>query len=196
MSNVTIKGSGLKPNFDWIRQTYGDDAWSRVLESLSAEERAQAASLSPALMYPAALLDHVCVALVAQRFPGDRDGAARAFHEMGIHTAEVELTGIYSAFLKLTSPEKTFKRSASLLATLYTGVDAEAQVVDEGGGRKVGTLHVRGLGEVAYASPRLAGFAEYAFGKLRVKDLRVSERSWAAGGIRSDELVFDVSWVE
>lgn len=196
MSDVTIKGAGLKPNFDWIRQTYGEDAWREIIESLDPQDRSRIEIVSPTLMYPISVFDHVCVAFADRHYLGDRSGAASAFRRMGEFAAQAELSGIYSAFLKIGSPEMTFKRAANLLATLYTGVSADASVTDEGDGKRWGVLTVRGLGEVAYASPRLVGFAEYTFSKLRVKDLRVSERSWDAGALRSDELIFDVRWVQ
>lgn len=191
-----MKGSGFKPNLDWIRRTYGEEVWTAILSRLQPDERRQIELANAALSYPADLVDRVMTAFADVRFPNDRAAAGEAFRAMGRAAAAEGLTGIFSVFLKVASPEATFKRAAGLIANIYTGVEGVAEVRDEGGGRKLGILTVRGLGEVAFASPRLCGFAEGAFARLKIHDLKVRERSWDAGAIRSDELVFEVRWAE
>lgn len=193
---VTMKGSGLKPNLDWIRSTYGDSVWAAVVDRLDAEERQQIEMLNAAVSYPVSLLDHVVRAFAEVRFPGDSRGAGEACIAMGKAAAEAGLSGIFSVFLKVSSPEATFKRAVNLLSTLYSGVTAEADVTTQGDGSKLGVLTVNGLGEIAYAGPRLIGFAEATFARLRVRDVSVRERGWEQGRITADPLVFEVRWRE
>lgn len=196
MPTVTMKGSGFKPNLDWIRRTYGEEVWNGVLARLNPEERRQVELVNAALSYPSDLVDHVMASFAEVRFPNNRLGAGEAFRAMGRAAAEEGLSGIFSVFLKIASPEMTFKRAVGLISNIYSGVEADADVRDEGNGRKLGILVVHGLGEVSYASPRLCGYAEGAFSRLKVRDLSVRERTWDAGAVRSDELVFEVRWTE
>lgn len=194
MAEVTVKGSGMTPSIEWIKQRYGDAAWELMLGMLDEDEAAQLRMLNPTLAYPIKTLDDVMIVFAQTQFPGDRDGADHAFRDMGHHAAAIGLSGIYSAFLKLSSPSATFKRAAPMLTSIYTGVTGEAELNDQAAGESAGTLTIHGLGGLSYAGPRLCGFGEEALLRAGATDVRIEERSWVAGMAKADPLVFDATW--
>lgn len=193
MAATMVLGTALKPNIDWMRQDCGEDGWTRVLDQLGPEDRKSIELLNGAMKYPASLFDALNRAYAGIRYPGDTRGAGEAFKRMGRHTAEEHLSGIYSVFLRLASPEGTLTRVPSLLGRLYEGVGGEAEVLSAPGGPR-GIMRVTGLGDVAFTGPRLIGWAEGALAKTGAKNARVVERSWEAGRLSADPLVFELYW--
>ncbi len=193
MSDVTIKGSGIAPNIEWIKLRYGEAGWDTLCEHLDPEEVQQLNTLNPVMMYPISLLDHIMVALEQTQFPGDLVTADGVFREMGRHAASVGLSGIYSAFLKIASPVATFKRSGSMLEALYTNVTCETEVLEQASSGVKARITIHGL-EVSYAAPRFAGFGEEAIERAGAKNLKIEEESWGAGIIKADPLVFHLTW--
>jgi hypothetical protein len=175
VANSTLKGTAVLPNLAWIKSTYGESVWEQILARLTDEEREQVRFISGAGTYPVTLLSAVNGAFVDIACRGDRNSAGTAFRKMGHHIAEDNLGGIYSLFVRFASPEKVLGKIPSIVSTMYTGVTADHQESADGHGS---TVHIRGLGELTYAGPRLCGWAEAALEKVGAKDVRVSERSW------------------
>ena len=187
----TIKGTAVKPNLEWMRQTYGEAVWDEILARLTDEERSQVAFISGANSYPVTLLSAVNTAFVDVVCHGNRTAAGEAFRKLGRHIAEDNLSGIYSIFIRFASPEKVLGKIPSIVSTMYTGVTADHEDSPDGHGSIV---HIRGLGELTYAGPRLCGWAEAALEKVGARGVRVAEKSWDAGLIASDELTLVLSW--
>ena len=68
----------------------------------------------------------------------------------------------------------TLARIAQVVQTLYEGATTELEHTP---GEKAGVVHIRGLGEFAYASPRLCGWAERALERLTSLHLRCERGS-------------------
>ena len=193
MSEPRVLGTVLKPNLDWMRERCGPDGWARVLGRLDPDDRRDVELVNGALKYPLALFDRVSRAFADEVFAGDMRRAGTAFREMGRYTGAEQLGGIYSVFLRVSSPEATLKRAPSLIDRLYEGVRGESEVLSAPGGPR-GTMTVYGLGDLAYSGPRLAGWAEAALDKVGVRNIRVEERAWQSGRITADPLVFELYW--
>lgn len=194
MSEPRVLGTALKPNLDWMRQRAGDEGWARMLARLEPDDRRDVELANGALKYPLSLFDRVSRAFAAEVFSGDMRRAGEAFREMGRYTGAEQLGGIYSVFLRVSSPEATLKRAPQLLDRLYEGVTGESEVLQVTPGGPKGTMTVHGLGDVAYSGPRLAGWAEAALDKVGVRNIRVEERAWQRGQITADPLVIELYW--
>lgn len=193
MADVTVKGSGIRPAVDWIRQKYGDQLWETMLDSFDAEDRATLSILNTGLTYPIALFDSVLVSFAHTALQDDRTLADRDFREMGAFAAGQGLTGLFSVFLKFGSPEGTFRRVGSLLPMVYSGIENEIDIGDVGD-EVHAMLTIRGLGDLSYAGPRLCGFGEEGLKRSGLETVRIEEHSWTSGLIKADPLVFEARW--
>jgi len=189
--SARLKGTALQPSIDYLKATYGAQVWAAVLDRLSEEQRTELSFVQGANLYPVSLPGAMLSALVAVEFAGDRAGANAALRDMGRHAADEQLSGIYSLFVRFTSPEKALARIAQVVTTLYDGATAELEYTH---GETRGSVHIRGLGDFPYAAPRLCGWAERALERSGAETVRVVERNWEAGAVASDDLVFDVLW--
>lgn len=193
MSETTMMGGAIKPNLDWMRQQCSTDQWDAVLARLDDEQRRQIELLNGALRYPVSLFDAVSRAFADVAYGGDPRAAGAAFMEMGRHTAAEHLSGVYSIFLKVSSPGGTLKKVPQMFGRLYEGAVAEAELLDTPGGPK-GRMTVHGLGGLSYSGPRLCGWAESALAKTGAAGIRVVELGWQAGRNTSEPLVFELYW--
>ncbi|HEY5540408.1 MAG TPA: hypothetical protein VIL41_03025 [Coriobacteriia bacterium] len=189
--SARLKGTALEPSIDYIKTTYGEQVWAAVLDRLSDEQRNDLAFVQGANLYPVALPGAMISALVAIEFAGDRASADEALRKMGRHAADRQLSGIYSLFVRFSSPDKALARIEQVVTTLYDGATAELDYV---AGETRGTVRIHGLGEFPYAAPRVCGWAERALERSGAKTAHVVERGWDAGRNASDDLVFDVVW--
>ena len=188
---ATLKGASVQSNFDWIRTTYGDEVWEQVLGRLTDEHRRTIGMINGGASYDLTFVSAVLEALADIKFAGDMGAADRAFRSMGARAAESGLTGVYSLFLRVAKPEALLKRIPTVIGTMFGGVTAE---IAEGADGHSATITMRGLGDLAYAAPRLCGWGQKALEMCGARDATLTERNWAAGRIRADELVFDVRW--
>lgn len=193
MSNVTVKGSGIRPSIDWIRQKHGEQLWDAILGELDAQDRATISMLNTGLQYPVALYDAILTGLARIALHDDRTRADSEFREMGAFAAGQGLTGLFSSFLKFGSPEGTFRRVGTLLPMVYSGIENEVDI-REIGDEVHGTLTIRGLGELSYAGPRLCGYGEEGLRRSGLTVVRLEERAWNAGRAKADPLIFDARW--
>ena len=189
--SARLKGTALQPSIDYIKATYGDDVWVAILDRLSEEQRGELVFVQGANLYPVALPGAMLSALVAIEFAGSMASADAALRKMGRHAADEQLSGVYSLFVRFTSPEKALARIAQVVNTLYNGAEAE---LEHAPGSTTGSVHIRGLGEFPYAAPRLCGWAERALERSGAQQARVVERAWESGKVASDDLVFEVTW--
>ena len=186
----TLKGTAVKPNFDWVKQTYGEAVWTQILDRLPHEARAEVEFVQGARSYDLKVVSAVLETLVELQFPNNLGEADRAFRAMGAFIARDSLTGVYSLFIRIARPEAILKRIPTVISTMFDGVTGEMFVED---GPRRARVVMRGLEDLAYAGPRLCGWAEQALSMCGAT-ATVTERNWQAGIIRSDELIYDASW--
>lgn len=185
------KGSAVKASHDYFRATYGERTWERVLETLTADERALTRDVEKVTWYPVETDGKVFRALVDVQFGGDRTRAGREFWIGGRKQADTMLEGLFSVFARFVSPEAAFKRSGSILSSIYQGVTAGSTLADGG---NAGTLVIEGLGQLTYISPWIGGWIERALERFGATEAHVVERTWEAGQNASDELIFELRW--
>lgn len=186
-----MKGTAMKPYVDWIRGEVGEHGWDRILERLDADDVSALSTLAGGAAVPSALLGRLLQAFDAERGGMDHARADDAFRRMGRSIADEHLSGVYSIFARFASPQQAFSKVPSLLSNMYMGIEASAEPAADGRG---GVLTIRGLGDVPYSGPRLAGWGERALERFGAKGVHVNERNWDAGRSAADELVLDVCW--
>jgi hypothetical protein len=185
------KGGAIKPDFDYMRSRWGEDTWQRVVASLPEADKVAIEDTYRGAAFPFGSDTRLCEAYREQVFAGSTATAGAAFREVGRHAAEQMLEGAFSVFARFVTMEQALLRSGSIIASAYTGVTAEASVTPGG---KSGTVIMRGFDGLAYSSPRIAGWMEGAMPRFGAKNPSVRERTWEAGAIDANELVFDLTW--
>jgi hypothetical protein len=188
-----IKGTAMVPIVEWAKTTYGDAVWSQILEGLNAEDRREIQFVQGINQYPVALAGTLVSRIVDVVCDGDLGRADSELRKMGRYSANQQLSGIYSLFVRFASPEQALARIATVVSTLYIGASA---TLEHERGTTAGTVYIEGLEEFAYAAPRLCGWAERALEMAGATSPRVTERAWSSGKIATPELVFDVAWNE
>lgn len=191
MSEAMMKGTTVQPHVDWIRARYGEETWQAVLVALPESHRAQFSPVFAATMYPVSAVSEMCEALVAVRLGSNRGVIEAAFRDMGRSIAEASLTGVYSLFVRMATPAKILGRFPRMIGTMIEGASAECVLGADG---HSAVVRVRGLGDLAYAGPRFCGWAEGALTRAGASNIQAAEASWAAGAVKSPELVVDVRW--
>ncbi len=186
-----MKGTTLQPNIDWIEKTYGAGTWAGLLGDLPESERTQLQNVQSANWYSMASVGTAIRTLVATRIGSDRGQIEQAFRSMGAYIAEDSLSGIYSIFVRIASPERVLGRLPNVVKAVYEGVDITVDIAED---RKFATARMTGMGELPYAGPRLCGWGQRAMEKAGAKGVRVVERSWQAGKDSSDDITLEITW--
>jgi hypothetical protein len=186
-----LKGTALRPTFDYIRQVYGEEVWTAIFERLPPEHRREINFLQTTNHYPVELPGSVLSAFVDVHCQGNRVLAEALLRDVGRHTADHMLDGIYSVFLRHRTLDKAFMSVGHAVETMYKGTSAD---IEHTPGDNHGVVHVHGLLHFTYVSPRLCGWAERSLERAGAKSARVSERSWRAGKNSSNQLTFEAAW--
>lgn len=189
--SATVKGSVVTAAYDYLRATYGDEAWKRTLLRLSHDDQDAVKAAARTLQYPVAVDGRVLAAFVAEQFEGDRMLAERELRRGGASQADVMLRGVFSVFARLASPKAAFSRAGSIITSVYTEVSSDTEARADGSG---GLIRLRGLGESTFVAPWQCGWMERALIHFGSSSPRVVERSWQAGRDASDELVYEVTF--
>jgi len=191
MAGVTILGTAFRPDIEWMRDRAASQ-WPTVLERLSESDRKQLEIINALGRYPVALFGAVTAAFVEVVCMGSRERAATEFNQMSRSVGEAQFQGVYSTILKVSSPEGTLKRVASLGPRVFEGSTASVEFPASGSPNAI--LRLNGLEEIDYAGPGLSGFLAVAIEKTGARSVRVRERMWEMGFVRSSTLEFEVSW--
>jgi hypothetical protein len=186
-----LKGTALKPSFDYIRSRLGEDVWAEIFERLTPEQRREINFLQTTQHYPVSLPGAVHTALVEVACQGNRHHAEMILRDIGRVTADHMLTGVYSVFVRHGDPHKMLPRIGHVLETLYEGAHCDLHH-EEGSGHAV--VQVHGLLDFSYCAPRLCGWSERALERSGAKHARVIERTWRAGKSASNLLIFEADW--
>ena len=114
---------------------------------------------------------------------------SKAAWEMGRHSAEVGLTGIYKVFVLIATPQFMIKRGGKILSSFY-----QPSVLSTGNERPKGVDVV--IAEFGRSSEitecRIGGWMEKALEICRVKNISVDKRKSLARG--DDQTIYVVNW--
>ena len=187
--STTAKGSVVTAGWEDMRGAYGDEAWQRVLDHLTDEDRELVAAARYTARFPVAVDGRVFEALVATKFEGNRLIAERELRRGGGAQADAMLNGIFSVFARIASPRLAFKRAGSIISSVYDGTSS---VTEEDADESGGIVHLHGLGESTFIAPWQCGWIEGALKHFGAASPRVTEESWEAGLDASDHLKYRV----
>lgn len=191
MAGVTILGTAFRPDIEWMRDRAGAQ-WPMVMERLSESDRRQLEVINALGQYPVALFGAVTSAFVEVVCGGSRERAASEFSQMSRSVGEAQFQGVYSTMLKVSSPEGTLKRVTSLAPRVFQGSTSTVEFPTSGKPNAI--LRLNGLEDIDYAGPGLCGFLAVAIEKTGARSVRVRERMWELGFVRSSTLEFEISW--
>jgi hypothetical protein len=189
---ATVKNTVVQTAYEYLRSTYGETQWTKVLEKLSDEDRALVEHADKAGSFPVATDGRVLAAFVDVQFAGSRTRAASELRKGGVSQADAMLDGMFSVFARFVSPQQAFNRAGSIITSVYSSdITARTELAENGNG---GAIHIMGMGESSYVSPWQCGWMERALERFGGQNAKVTERSWDAGQSASDHLIYDVSW--
>lgn len=113
---MRIKGVVLRARMDFVKEHFGDDAWTRVLEVLPAEDGAALQDLLlTARWYPFTLGERLDRAIV-DTLGG---GSNRIFEEIGAKSAQRNLSREHKSFLAPGDPQAFMKKSDLIYKFYY-----------------------------------------------------------------------------
>jgi hypothetical protein len=112
---MRIKGVVLHARKEFVRDHFGEDSWGKVLDTLSAEDRQiLSENLLTARWYPFKVGEHLDRAIVDVL----GDGSNRIFEEIGIKSAQRNLTKEHRTFLTPGDPQ-AFMKKAGIIYKFY-----------------------------------------------------------------------------
>jgi hypothetical protein len=186
-----IKASSVRDGHSAMRAEFGDTVFDQAISLLSADDQAVIAALGKSTMYPLAIDGRLQQHLVDIGCNGSRQTAEKAFRRAAGIQAERMLDGVFSVFARFVSPAAAFARGGTIIASAYQGVSSSTIPATDGPG---GTMEIRGLEDLTYASPWLCGWMEQALIRFGATTAKVTERTWLAGQLGASHLIFDITW--
>lgn len=110
-----IRGLILHARKEFVENHFGQDAWTHVLEALSAEDRSQIEqAIFTTQWYPFALGERLDKAIVDVLGEGDES----IFEEIGVKSAQRNLSSIHRSFVTPGNPQ-AFMRLAGVIYRSY-----------------------------------------------------------------------------
>ena len=91
---ANVKGSKISSKITFVKNRAGDAGVERVLKAMSAEDANELRAIIDGRWYPFALYDRV-LHVIVREIGG---GSEAILDEIGAHSAEHQLTGIYAAY--------------------------------------------------------------------------------------------------
>jgi uncharacterized protein (TIGR02265 family) len=110
-----VKGAVLKSRLLFLEEHFGKEGVSKVLDSLSAEDRAVFRLILPVVWYPFALGERLDDAIVRVLARGDTS----FFERLGEASAERNLGTVHRGFLRPGHPHEFLEKSPSIYRTYY-----------------------------------------------------------------------------
>jgi len=114
-SSVRIKGSVLKARLAFAQELAPKDGLERVLGRFAVSEQAELRSLLATRWYPFDLGKRLDEAIVAEL----GDGRASFFEQLGVASAEKNLTGVHREFLVSGDPHAFLSRAPMIYSFYY-----------------------------------------------------------------------------
>ena len=114
---MEVNGTALKSLVLFVKKSFGDEGFSKWLNSLSGEAKSILSSqiLSSNWYNLKTFLDEPTRAICTLFYDGKTEGAVDA----GRYSAEEGLKGIYKFFVKLGSAKFLFEKASTILPTYY-----------------------------------------------------------------------------
>jgi uncharacterized protein (TIGR02265 family) len=110
-----VKGAVLKSRLLFLEEHFGKEGVSKVLDSLSADDRAVFRLILPVVWYPFALGERLDDAIVRVLANGD----TQFFERLGEASAERNLGTVHRGFLRPGHPHEFLEKSPSIYKTYY-----------------------------------------------------------------------------
>jgi len=111
-----VKGSVLRSRLDFVKGHFGDEGLSRLLASLSEDDRSVLTDgLLPAQWYPFDLGERLDSGIM--RTLGG--GSATTFRRLGARSAEVNLAGVHQVFVHPGDPHALLRRAPAIYKLYY-----------------------------------------------------------------------------
>ncbi len=193
-SSAKAKGTGLMSSANWIRKTYGKEAFEQVAAAISPAAAEAMRHPLATEWYPASVISEAWTAVGRVAHPGDDPAFHRALRELGRFVASDNLSTVFRVMIALIgTPDQMFRTIERFWNQYFQGVHVDND--DAALDRKVGVSRVHGLGEVQYLAPVACGWLELGFEKVGAKRIQVVEEAFSERGeIAADPLVFRLTW--
>ncbi len=187
----SFKGVGLLGFLGWVEEQYGAEARRDSFAFLDEGERALLGEVDPDGWYPMEIADKVFRHLAGTHLPGGRENLEAAFRDAGRHIARHDLGSMFQAVVAMERPATIFSVLPQLWMLYFDGTEI---YVRRKPSPNAVVVQVRGISGITYLSPLVCGWLEYAYQHIGSASCHVSEDSWEAGAITSDELILHVEW--
>jgi uncharacterized protein (TIGR02265 family) len=122
-----VKGSVLRSRLEFVEEKFGADALQNVMQSLSAEDQQALNNMLPSSWLPFEVgrnLDDEIVKVVG-------GGKIEFFEQLGVASAEKNLTTVHSAFLTPDDPHGFLKKAPQIYRLYYQTGRREYEKVGE-----------------------------------------------------------------
>jgi len=184
MSNM--RGMALGAAVKYIKQTYGEEGFKKVVEAMEAGDReVMAGNLNPVNLYP--IKAYTSFLDTADKLLGKGD--YELCRQVGIFEAGETFSGLYKVFLEIGNPHFVIKKAGLAWRTLHDAGDLEIE--------QTGDKFVRGKitnfpdAHKAFCADLLGYFAK-VLEMSGAKNLRVKETKCLCSGDEYCE--FEVNW--
>jgi predicted hydrocarbon binding protein len=172
---VRVKGLVLKTRIDYVRKTYGDEAWGKLVASLSPQARAAVrGDVLVSTWYPLSVSVEMLVAIDQMFGAGD----LALCREMGRHSARIALSSVYKSF-SIEKDMHFVNRMTPLIWNQY--YDSGEMTIETTKGRAC--IRIRGFAEPHPAlCLGILGWLEGANEAWGVEDVKVEETTCSTRG--------------
>jgi len=112
---MQVKGNILRARISFVQERFGQDAWDRVVRTMSAADQQQLNGIVNVAWYPFDLgrrLDDAIVAVVG-------GGKTAVFEEMGRASARANLTTVHKSFLEPRDPAAFMQKTPMIYRFYY-----------------------------------------------------------------------------
>lgn len=117
MSEQLVKGTGIIPVLEYIKEKYGNETLQNILKRLPAKYQESLKDLFDVKWYPVDILSALYTEILEEIGKGD----LKICWELGRYSAEYGLNKIYKFFLKLGSIKLFISKGPAIYSTYYKG---------------------------------------------------------------------------
>jgi predicted hydrocarbon binding protein len=128
MAMPLAKGTAFMHDEEYVRQTYGPDAWTRVLAAMPPADVEVRSSVVAIGWYENALLIRTLLAI--DEVLRDRD--PNIIEALGRYAAEADLTRIHRVFLRMANPAFVVEKATELWGRFFDTGHWEVKRVERG----------------------------------------------------------------
>lgn len=117
MGEQLVKGTGIIPVIEYIKEKFGEEVYSNILKRLPTEYQETLNDLFDIKWYPLEILSTLYTEISKEIGKGD----FKICWEIGRYSAEYGLNKIYKFFLKLGSIKLFINKGPAMYSTYYKG---------------------------------------------------------------------------